>query len=107
MHTSIQSHGLKRSLHPCPRRVDAGNKNTPSMHHPRRRNMTTSVVGFKNKQTNKQTTTTTPITYAKIAPQNDEPGDIALAGNAEEEEDKEGHIRKTQKKKNYPLFRGV
>ena len=27
------SHGLKRSWHACPRRVNAGNKNAPSMHH--------------------------------------------------------------------------
>ena len=32
----------------CPRRVNASNKNTSSMHHPRRRNVTTSVVGLKN-----------------------------------------------------------
>ena len=31
-----------------PRRVNAGNKNTPSMHHPRRRNVTTLMVGLKN-----------------------------------------------------------
>ena len=28
-----------------PRRVNAGNKNTPSTHHPRRRNVTTLMVG--------------------------------------------------------------
>ena len=47
MHTCISSHGLKRSWRSCPRRVNAGNKNTPSMHHPRRRNVTTLVVGLK------------------------------------------------------------
>ena len=32
----------------CPRRVNAGNKSTPSTHHPRRRNVTTLMVGLKN-----------------------------------------------------------
>ena len=49
MHTCILSHGLKRSWHLCPKRVNAGNKNTPSMHYPRRRSVTTSMVGFKKK----------------------------------------------------------
>ena len=44
----MHMHGLKRSLRSCPRRVNAGNKNTPSMHHPRRRNVTTLMVGLKN-----------------------------------------------------------
>ena len=48
MHTCISSHGLKRSWRSCPRRVNAGNKNTPSTHHPRRRNVTTLMVGLKN-----------------------------------------------------------
>ena len=48
MHTCISSHGLKRSWHSCPRRVNAGNKNTPSTHHPRRRNVTTLIFGLKN-----------------------------------------------------------
>ena len=30
VHTRIPSHGLKRSWHSCPRRVNAGNKNTPA-----------------------------------------------------------------------------
>ena len=34
MHTCISSHGLKRSWRSCPRRVNAGNKNTPSQHAP-------------------------------------------------------------------------
>ena len=29
----------------CPRRANVSNKNTPSMHHPQRQNMTTSMVG--------------------------------------------------------------
>ena len=49
MHTCILSHGTdsKRSGHSCPRWVNAGNKNTPSKHHPRRRNVTTAMVGLK------------------------------------------------------------
>ena len=34
------SHGLKRSWHPCPRWVNVGNTNMPSLHHPGRRNVT-------------------------------------------------------------------
>ena len=49
MHTCISSHGLKRSRRSCPRRVNAGNKNTPSTHHPRRRNMATLMVGLKKR----------------------------------------------------------
>ena len=48
MHTCISLHGLKRSWRSCPRRVNAGNKNTPSMHHPWRQNVTTLMVGLKN-----------------------------------------------------------
>ena len=49
MHTCTSSHGLKRSRRSCPRRVNAGNKNTPSTHHPRRRNVTTLMVGLKKR----------------------------------------------------------
>ena len=38
-------------------RVNAGNKNTPSMHHPRRQNVTTLIVGLKK-----------TVRYAKISP---------------------------------------
>ena len=48
MHTWISSHRFKRSWHSYNRWVNAGNKNTPSMHHPWRWNVTTSVVGLKN-----------------------------------------------------------
>ena len=48
MHTCISSHGLKRSWRSSPRRVNGGNKNTPSTHHPRRRNVTTLMAGLKN-----------------------------------------------------------
>ena len=54
MHTCISSHGLKRSRHSCPRWVNAGNKNTPSTHHPRRRNVTTLMVGLKRKRSHTQ-----------------------------------------------------
>ena len=57
MHTCTPSHGLERSERPCLRRVNAGNKNTPCMHHPRRRNVTTSLAGLKRrKQKQKQKT---------------------------------------------------
>ena len=66
MHTCISSHGLKRSWRSCPRRVNAGKKNTPSTHHPRRRNVTTLMVGLKKKKKKK-------VTYAKISPKSGEP----------------------------------
>ena len=47
MHACILSHGLKRSRHSYPRRLNASNKNTPSMHHARRWNVTMSMVGLK------------------------------------------------------------
>ena len=47
--------------------MNAGNKNTPSTHHPRRRNVTTLMVGLKKKT----------VTYAKISPKSGEPRDIA------------------------------
>ena len=48
IHVCIPSHGLQRSWHSCPRWVNASNKKTPSMHHPWRQNVTTSMVGLKN-----------------------------------------------------------
>ena len=71
MCTCIPSHGLKKSLHSCPRGMNAGNKNTPSVLHPRRRNVTTSMVGFKT------------VTCAKMSPKMVNPRDSA--GDAEEE----------------------
>ena len=62
MHTCISSHRLKRSWRSCPRRVNASNKNTPSTHHPRNRNVTTLMVGLKK-----------TVTYAKISPKSGEP----------------------------------
>ena len=35
-------------MHLCPRRVNAGNKNTPSTHPPQRRNVTALMVGLRN-----------------------------------------------------------
>ena len=75
MHTCIPSQGLKRSWHSCPRQVTAGNKNTPSMHHPQRRNVTIAMVGLKT------------VTCAKISPKMVNPRDVA--GNTEEEEEEE------------------
>ena len=43
--------------------LNAGNKNTPSMHHPRRLNVTNSMVGLKKRT----------FTYGKNLIQNDEP----------------------------------
>ena len=40
----IPSHGLNRSRRSCPRRVNSGNRNAPSMHHSRRRNVTTDYL---------------------------------------------------------------
>ena len=48
MYTCTPSHRLMRSWQSCPRRVNAGNKNTPSTHHPRRQNVITSMVGLDN-----------------------------------------------------------
>ena len=42
-HTHTHTH-----IHQCPRRVNAGNKNTPSLHHPQRWNVTTYMVGLGN-----------------------------------------------------------
>ena len=41
----------KKSWHSCVRWVNAGNKNTPSMHHPWRQNVTTSMVLIKRSYT--------------------------------------------------------
>ena len=41
--------------------MNAGSKNTPSTHHPRRRNVTTLMVGLKT------------VTYAKISPKSGDP----------------------------------
>ena len=60
MHTCISSHGLKRSWRSCPRWVNAGNKNTPSTHHPRRQNVTTLMVGLKNGHIRKNLTPPPP-----------------------------------------------
>ena len=74
MHTCIPSHGPKRSWYSCPRWVNASNKDTPSMHHPRRLNVATSMVGLKKTKT---------VTCAKISLKTVNPRD--KAGNAEEE----------------------
>ena len=65
MYTCIPLHGLKRSWHSCPRRVNAGKKNTPSMHHPRRRNVITPGLNQPTNQPNKQKTQTKHKTKQK------------------------------------------
>ena len=92
MHICIPSHALQRSWRSHPRRVHASNTHTPSMHHPLRWDMTTSVVELKT------------VTYTKISPQNGAPHRYSwgtqkmkkkkkkkktLYGNAEEEEEEE------------------
>ena len=73
MHTCIPLHGLKRSWHSCPRWENASHKNTPSMHHPRKQNVTTSMVGLKNDHIRKYLT-------QMVNPRD-------KAGNAEDEEE--------------------
>ena len=70
--TCIPSHGLKRRWYSCPRLVNAGNKKTPSMYHPRRRK--TSMAGSKNSH------------ICKISPKMVNPRDWAR--NTEHEEKK-------------------
>ena len=61
------------------------------MHHPQRRNVTTSMVGLKKATTTTTTTNTkqnkNPVTYAKISPEMVNPRDID--GNAGKEEEEE------------------
>ena len=73
MQTCILLHRLRRSWHSCSWWVSTGNKNTPSIHHPQRRNVTTPMAGLKK------------VTYAKISPKIVNPRDIA--GNTEEKEE--------------------
>ena len=47
MRTCIPSHRLKRSWCSCPRWINAGNRNTPGMHHWWRWHVTTSKVGLR------------------------------------------------------------
>ena len=68
MHSTAQT---QKSWHSYPRWVNTSNKNAPSMHHPWRRNVTTSMVGLKM------------VTSAKISPKTVNPRDTA--GNAVEE----------------------
>ena len=50
---------------------------TPSMHHPRGRNVTTFMVGLKQ----------TTVTYAKISPKTVNPREMAENGEEEEKEE--------------------
>ena len=70
MHIIYSIAQTKRSWHSCPRRMNAGNKNTTSTHHPRRQNVNTIMVGLK--------------THKKISQKVVNPRD--KAGNAEKEE---------------------
>ena len=63
-------------------RVNAGNKNTPSTHHPRKRNVTTLMVGLKKK----------PVTYAKISPKMVNPRDIAGERQKKKKKKKKSNI---------------
>ena len=56
--------------------MNAVNKNTPSMHHSRKRKVTTSIVGLKNSHLRKTSQ------KKKLNPRD-------IAGNAEEEEEEE------------------
>ena len=80
MHTCISSHGLKRSWRSCPRRVNASNKNTPSMHHPRRRNVTTLTVGLK-KRSHTQKSHPKVVNPRDIAGECNQPTKQALCNN--------------------------
>ena len=53
---SIYKQGSSLRKHSCPRWVNASNKNTPSMHHPGRWNVTTSMVGLENGHIHKNLT---------------------------------------------------
>ena len=59
----------------CPRLVNASDKSTQCMHHSRRRNVTTSMVGLK-----------TQSQAHKISPKRMNPRDIAKKAEEEEEE---------------------
>ena len=69
--SSLYSHAFHRTdskdpdIHVLDGWMNAGNKSTPSMHHPRRRNVTTSMVGLKT------------VAYAEISPKMVNPRDIA------------------------------
>ena len=54
---------------------------TPSMHHPRRRNVTTSMVGFKKKKKKKKKRRYTQKISSKVV------NPICIAGNAEEDDE--------------------
>ena len=89
MHTCIPSHGLKRSWHLCPRRVNAGNKKH-TQHAPSTKTVCDYLYGWAKKM----------VTYAKISQKMVNPRDIA--GNAEEEEDTGQGCRQTDMSK--PVF---
>ena len=73
MHACIPSHGLQRSWHSCPRWVNPGKSNTPSMHHPRDRMWLPQWLDFKNGHMGKNLTQN----GAKISPKMVNPRDLA------------------------------
>ena len=77
MQTCIPSQGLKRPRHSCLRWVNTYNKNTFSMHHLWRQNVTTSMVRWKKKEKERN------ATCSKISPKMVNLRDIA--GNTEEQ----------------------
>ena len=56
MHSITQTLKILTFMHSCLRRMNAGNKDIPSMHHPQRWNVTTSMVGLKNGHMHKNLT---------------------------------------------------
>ena len=70
MHTCIPSHGPKRSWHSYPRRVNAGNKNTPSMQHA---SSTKTEYDYLNGCIKKKQKKTKTVTYEEISPKHSEP----------------------------------
>ena len=94
VHMCIPWHRLTRLWHSCPRWVNVGNKDTPSVHHPWRWNVTTSIAGLKNGHIDKNLTQNgEPQRYywehrrsRNISSKMVNPRD--LAWNVEEEEEK-------------------
>ena len=70
-------------MYSCSRRVNVGYKNTPSIQHPRRRDVTTSMVGLRNVLIRKKKKRKKSPKMAKTIEKK------KTTGNAEEEEDEE------------------
>ena len=79
------------------------NKNTPSMHHPRRRNVTSSKVGLKNGHTRKILTENCEAkrySWATQKKKNDEPQRYSWATQKKKNDEPQRYSWATQKKKN-------